>query len=74
MARLIAQRNINTDAAMPAKNTKNNSISTSHAFYCDHFAQFAFKVLVFRNNVQSMIAAICLAVIVPECHNASTNG
>jgi hypothetical protein len=74
MARLIAQRNNNIAAAIPAKNTKKNSISTSHAFHCDHFAQFAFKVLIFWNNVQAVIAAICFTVIVSERHNTSTNG
>jgi hypothetical protein len=47
---------------------------TSHAFHCDHFAQFAFKVLIFGHNVQAMIAAICFAIIVSERHNTSTNG
>jgi hypothetical protein len=49
-------------------------MSTSHAFHCDHLAQFAFKVLIFGHNVQAMIAAICFAVIVSECYDASANG
>jgi hypothetical protein len=49
-------------------------MSTSHAFQCDHFAQFAFKVLIFWNNVQAMIGAVCLVIIMSERHNAATNG
>jgi hypothetical protein len=74
MARLIAHRRINKAAAMPATNTKKYSMSTSHAFHCDHFAQFAFKVLIFGHNVQAIIGAVCFAVIVSERHNAATNG